>query len=119
MSLIGFKIRYSGEKIRIIPFTAPFPSFILFKETVLEAFPRLSQELKRLVYFTWFHLNDDIIMRTEIEFQFALQHFWRGNEMPEFFMCFDIPVEEEAVNTTNSKKKTRSTTIVIIPKSDF
>ena len=92
----------------------------MFKQTVLEAFPRLSQELKRLVYFTWFHLNDDIILRTEIEFQIALEYFWRGNEMPNFFMCFEIHAEEEeAVETSNSKRKTRSTTILTIPKSDF
>ena len=124
MSLIGFKIHFTEERIRIIPFESQFPSFIVFKQTIFEAFPRLTAEIQPMVYFTWTHLNDEIIIRKENELQFDLQHFWRGNEMPTFQLWFEQQgprVLDGSVSSDPepSRKKNRTTLAIAIPQFDF
>ncbi len=97
--LFGFKLIYF-ERNRIVPFTKAFRTLKNFQTQVLSAFPLINQEMRNAIYFVWFLDNEEIIVRREIEFQFALRHFYEHSRLPTFKIWFEDGDDDDNTKTT-------------------
>ena len=72
-----------------------------------------------MIYFSWLHEEDEIIIRRDVEFVFALQYFAEAESLPRFTICFeDGAIEEQNDNTTGGRKKNVALE-TIIPRIDW
>ncbi len=125
MMLFGMKIQYF-ERTRYVPFTVPFPDFVYFKQEVFRAFPLLTREQKQTIYFTWEDDDEDeIIVRRDIEFNYALQSFASNKRKPKFAICFEDGVNSFEDQTENhcdagqGRKRQCLNVNSVIPVIDF
>ncbi len=119
--LFGFKLIYF-ERIRIIPFDKAFPTLKNFQNQFFSAFPLITQEMRSVIYFVWVLDDEEIIIRREIEFQFALQHFYERNKLPSFKIWFEDGDDEEnteALIQVSGETRYCLRSDTVIPKIDY
>ncbi len=120
--LYGFKLIYF-ERNRIVPFTNAHPSFTRFKIEVFKAFPLLTQQMRKSLYFVWFLDDEQIIVRRDIEFKFAIQHFYEQNKIPAFKLWFEDNDDDDnnrlSIQVTDERTRNCLPVDAVIPVIDF